>query len=123
MLLINGSFESIEKVPWATYQQTVGVREGAAKFMNHLRDCSWWPNAWLDDASGSLSSSEIRKHGVLKNARRMGNELTLMVEYNGVTYKAIINPNLSEDFLILLRHILLQHWGQPMDVVENIEID
>ena len=88
-----------------------------------LRDYSWWPNAWVDDRSPALTTSEIRQDAVLKNVRRAGNELTLVVEQNGVIYTAQIGSQLSEDFLILLRHILLQHWGEPIADVESVEIN
>ena len=91
--------------------------------MRHLRDFTWWPNAWLDEASRSLSSSEIRKDGVLIIVRHFTNRLTVVVDYHGVIYTAAIHSNLSDDFLIRLRHILLQHQGEPMEMVENIEID
>lgn len=74
--------------------------------------------------SGSCSAPSVKdENGVLKNVRTQPGGLTLMVDQNGVIYTARIVTNLSEDFLILLRHILLQHRGEPMDVVENIEID
>jgi len=95
----------------------------AAKSMRHLRDFTWWPNAWFDEASRSLSSSEIRKDGVLKLVRCFTNRLTLVVDYNGVFYRAEIYANRSDDFLIRILHILLQHQGEPMEMVENIEID
>ena len=74
--------------------------------------------------SGSCSAPSVEdKNGVLKNVRTQPGGLTLMVDQNGVVYTARIVNNLSEDFLILLRHILLQYRGEPMDVVKNIEID
>ena len=91
--------------------------------MRHLRDFTWWPNVWRDEASRSLSSSEIRKDGVLKYVRRFTNRLSLVVDYHGVFYRAEIFANPSDEFLIRLRHILLQHQGEPMEMVENIEID
>jgi len=44
------------------------------------------------------------------------------VELNGVTYTAKIATQLSEDFLILLRHMLLQHWGEALEAVENVDV-
>ena len=91
--------------------------------MAQLRYCGWWPNGWLDESGGfPATAAEIRKGGVLKNARPVPDGLTLMVDHNGVTYTAQIAANLSEEFLILLRHILLQHWGEPMEAVEDIDI-
>jgi len=60
---------------------------------------------------------------VLKIVRCFTNRLTLVVDYNGVFYRAEIYGNPSDDFLIRLLHILLQHQGEPMEMVENIEID
>jgi hypothetical protein len=91
--------------------------------MTRLRDFSWWPNAWTSEKGGSHSPIEIRKKGLLKNVRRIGNELTLILECDGVIFTATIGSHLSEDFLILLRHILLQHWGEPISAVEEFEVD
>lgn len=87
-----------------------------------LTDFSWWPTDWTNDAQGaSLPAKEIRERGVLKNAR-LSEGLILTVELNGVIYTAKITTRLSTDFLILLRHILLQHWGELITTVENAEI-
>jgi len=92
--------------------------------MTRLRDFSWWPNAWSsENVSSHTPIDTIRGKGVLKNVRRMGNELTLILECNGATCTAKIGSHLSEDFVILLRHILLQHWGEPISAVEEFEVD
>ena len=91
--------------------------------MTRFRDFPWWPNAWVDDENQWLSTSELRKTAVLKNVRKMGAEIALIVEHNGASYTAKVDSQLSADFLILLRHILLQNWGQPLSVVEDIEVD
>jgi len=90
--------------------------------MARLKDFPWWPRAWVTEKGSSPATAEISKHGVLKNVRRFVGGLTLLVDYNGVIYTAIIDSNLSEDFLILLRHIMLQKWGEPMEVVESSDI-
>lgn len=97
-------------------------RGGRSPAMTRLRDFSWWPNSWTNEAGASLTTAEIKQHGVLTNARRLFDGLSLTVDHNGVVYTAKITAHLSEDFLILLRHILLQHWGEPMKVVENFDI-
>ena len=61
--------------------------------------------------------------GVLKNVRRKDNELLVIVEHGGDVRTARIASQLSFDFLILLRHILLQHWGESLSTVQNIEVD
>src|SRR5262245_18660872 len=91
--------------------------------MPRLCDSPWWPNTWINEMGGSRSHSEIRKSGVLKNVRRSKDQLTLIVECNGAICTAQIDSQLSADFAVLLRHVLLQHWGQPISVVENIEIE
>jgi hypothetical protein len=91
--------------------------------MTRLRDCPWWPIAWISGNGGSYGPIEIRKKGVLKNVRRMGKELTLVLKCDGAIFTASIGPNLSVDFSVLLRHVLLQHCGEPISVVEHIEID
>ena len=90
--------------------------------MTKLRDFSWWPSAWIDKSGGSISPTEIT-NAPLKNVRRAGRELILMVEHNGSVCTATFGSSLSEDLIILLRHILLQHWGEPVSAVEHIEID
>jgi hypothetical protein len=90
--------------------------------MTRLRDFPWWPTAWTSENGGSHGPIDIRKKGILKNVRRMGKELTLISECNGVIFTATIGPHLSEDISILLRHILLQHWGEPISSVENVEV-
>ena len=90
--------------------------------MNRLGEFSWWPVTWLDDKSRSVSPTDIRENAVLKKVRRRGVELTLIVDHKGATCTAKIVAHLSEDFLILLRHVLLQQWGEPISAVENFEI-
>lgn len=90
--------------------------------MNRIGEFAWWPKTWLDDQSGSVNPTDIRESGVLKNVRRTGDELTLIVDHKGATCTAKIVAQLSDDFLILLRHVLLQHWGEPISTVENFEI-
>ena len=91
--------------------------------MARLRDFPWWPSAWVSETGSSPTTEEISKYGILKNVRRMGNELTLILECNGVIFTATIGAQLSVDLLILLRHILLQQWGESMESVENIDFD
>lgn len=86
--------------------------------MARLGDFSWWPSSWSDQNGASFTSID----GVLRNVRRSGKELILILENNGSMIMAQVNPQNSEDFVILLRHILLQHIGEPMSVVENIDM-
>jgi hypothetical protein len=90
--------------------------------MSCLKDFSWWPTQWTNAKVASLTTEEIKQQGVLKNARLSAEGLTLVSELNSVVYTAEITARLSEDFMILLRHILLQHWGEPITNVENVEI-
>lgn len=53
----------------------------------------------------------------------MGKELTLILKSDGAIFTATIGPNLSVDFSVLLRHLLLQHCGELISDVEHIEID
>jgi hypothetical protein len=91
--------------------------------MTCLKEFPWWPTAWVEERGGSASPTEVSKDAVLKNARRVPGGLTLVVDHNGVTYTAQIAVHLSEDVLILLRHILLQHWGEPLAAVENFDVN
>jgi hypothetical protein len=91
--------------------------------MTVLRDFSWWPTVWTSENGSSLIPIDIRENGVLQNVSRKGTELTLILECNGVICTAKIDSALSEEFVILLRHILLQHWGEPISSVENIEVN
>jgi hypothetical protein len=82
-------------------------------------------NAWVAQTGTSPMPAEISRDGVFKNARPSDDGLSLMVDYKGVSCTGMITrpSNLSEDSFILLRHILLQHHDQPMEAVENIDID
>ena len=93
--------------------------------MAPLKDLPWWPTVWVSQTGDSHTSAEISRDGVLKNVRLLDNGLSLVVDYKGVVCTGVITrpSDLSQDSLILLRHILLQCWGQPMDVLENIDID
>jgi hypothetical protein len=91
--------------------------------MTQLRDFDWWPSTWIYETGSSFAPTEIGKDAVLKNVRRMYGSLTLVAAHNGVIYTAKVNPYRSEDFLILLRHILLQHWGEPISAVEQFEVN
>ena len=90
--------------------------------MARLRDFPWWLSTWVSKTGSSPATAEMSKHGVLKNVRLLRDGITLIMDHNGVIYTSKITPHLSEDFLILLRHILLQQWEQPMEVVENSDI-
>ena len=47
----------------------------------------------------------------------------IVVEAKGITYRATVDPGGSEDTLILLRHILLQYYGQSVEVISRLNID
>jgi hypothetical protein len=91
--------------------------------MTRLKELPWWPTIWIAQTGNAPTATEISKNGALNNVQRLPNGLTLLVDHNGIICTAIVNPALSEDALILLRHILLQYRGQPMEVVEAIDID
>lgn len=82
----------------------------------------WWPTAWVPEKSASVAPTDISKDAVLTNARRVPGGLTLVADQNGVIYTATVGSHQSEDFLILLRHILLQHWGEPISAVEDFDV-
>jgi|GEM_PF-7049061 len=90
--------------------------------MARLLDYPWWPRDWRRGERGPAKPPEVRK-AVLKNVRRGAHDLTLIAEYNGVIFTATIGSQLSDEFLILLRHILLQHWGDTISDVETLEAD
>jgi hypothetical protein len=88
-----------------------------------LRDFSWWPKVWYDKVNRSVSPTVIRNEAVLTNVRLSDTRLTLISQMSGATFTAKTDHFvLSVDFLILLRHILLQHYGEPISDVENILI-
>jgi hypothetical protein len=87
--------------------------------MLRLRDFPWWPNACIDERGRLLNPTDA----VLKNVRRLGNELLLILECEGTTYTAKAGAHLPENDLILLCHILLQHYGLPLSEVENFDVD
>jgi hypothetical protein len=78
----------------------------------------------LGSGDGQLSHSrrDNQEWGV-EECSVLPRGLLLVVDDNGVICTATIASNLSADFFILLRHILLQHWGEPMEVVENIDLN
>lgn len=62
--------------------------------------------------------------GIFQNARHVPDGLSLEAEHDGVICTAIISSaKLSQDDLILLRHILLQHCGKEMRIVADLNID
>ena len=88
-----------------------------------LRDFSWWPTVWYDKVNRSVSPTLIQNEAVLTNVRLSNTRLTLISQMNGATFTAKTDEFvLSADFLILLRHILLQHYGEPISAVEKILI-
>jgi hypothetical protein len=91
--------------------------------MARLESFPWWPTTWGVQSGHAPTPAEISRDGVLKNVRLLDDKLSLVVDYTGVICTATVMPNLSQDAVILLRHILLQHVGQPMEVVEKIDID
>jgi hypothetical protein len=91
--------------------------------MTQLKEFPWWPTIWSAEKGNDPTPAEIAKHGVLKNVRRVSHTLTLVIDHKGVICTAIIVPNVCEDILILLRHILLQHCGESIELVEKIEFD
>lgn len=91
--------------------------------MPQLKTLQWWPTNWLARDGRALAADEVRKHGVLAKVGRSSDTLTLVVDCRGVECTATVSPDLPEDTLILLRHILLQRHGEPMTLVEDLDID
>jgi hypothetical protein len=91
--------------------------------MARLKELQWWPTLWGTEAGNTPTAEEISNNGVLKNVRRFPDGLTFMVDHKGVICTTIVTPKVSRDALILLRHILLQYCGQPMAVIEAMDID
>jgi hypothetical protein len=92
-------------------------------FMTSLNKFQWWPKYWLAQAGSNPTTAEISKHGTLTNVQMLDGSLRLVVDYMGTSCTGTISPGLSKDALILLRHILLQHYGERMEIVEQIDID
>jgi len=91
--------------------------------MARLKSFPWWPTTWGVQDGHAPIPAEICRDGVLKNVRLLDDSLGLVVDYKGAICTATVMPNLSKDAVILLRHILLQYFGQPIEVVEKIDID
>lgn len=91
--------------------------------MAKLKTLQWWPRAWLSNGGSTHTAEEVRKHGVLNNVSRSMDTLTLIADCNGAICTATITPHLSEEMLILLRHIFLGYYGQPMAVIEDLDIE
>src|SRR5262245_2033704 len=86
-----------------------------------LCEFPWWPKTWTDEWGRSPDPIELRETAVLKYARKSDDDLIVILEHEGAICTAKI-AQLSEDFVILLRHILLRHCGEPISAVENIEV-
>lgn len=91
--------------------------------MPQLKTYPWWPSAWLVEGGPQLNAEEVRKQGVLKNVSRSEYTLTFVVDCAGSICRATVHPHLPEDTLILLRHILLRLYGEPIAVVEDLDVD
>ncbi len=91
--------------------------------MPRFKEYPWWPTTWEAQAGQKPTPEKISRGGLLRNVRLLGrHDLSFVVDHKGATYTATVTPNLPEDTLILVRHILLQQWGEPMNVVEEIEL-
>ena len=91
--------------------------------MIRLKELPWWPTIWAAQTGSPCTAEEINRDGVLLNVQRSQTSLTLLVDHKGIICSATVRPKVSEDALILLRHILLQQYGHPMEVVGNLGID
>lgn len=60
---------------------------------------------------------------MLKNVRRLQDGLSLVIDYKGVDCMAAVMLGFSEDTLILLRQILLQRFGEPIALIEDLDIN
>ena len=69
------------------------------------------------------TTEEVRSNGVLKNVRRSADSLTLVVDCKDIICMATITPHFPEDTLILLRHIFLGYYGQPMAIIEDLDFE
>lgn len=92
--------------------------------MPRLKDYPWWPNVWATPNGSGIADDAIVRAGIFQNARRVLGGLNLEVEYRNVICTARINSSdMSLDHLILLRHILLQHYREPMRIVADLDFD
>ena len=89
-----------------------------------LKDYPWWPTVWATPAGWFITDDEMIRVGLFQNARRVAGGLSLEAAHGGVICTARINSSeMSLDQLILLRHILLQHYREPMRIVADLEFD
>ena len=89
-----------------------------------LRTLPWWPTEWFRDGGRTFIGQEVRKSGIVKTVRPLfGNVLIIVVECKGELCTSTITAPFSDDILILLRHILFQHYGERIENVENLNID
>lgn len=92
--------------------------------MPRLKDYRWWPTVWVSSAGWCLTNEEIIRVGRFHNAKHVTDGLRLEAEHQGVICTATINHlEMSEDSLILLRHILLQYYREEMQIVANLDIE
>lgn len=91
--------------------------------MRRLRDYPWWPTVWFSP-TGWYLTHEVIRGGIFRNSRRVAGGLSLEVEHEGIVCTATIeSSNISQENVILLRHILLQHCGEEMRLVADLNID
>jgi hypothetical protein len=75
------------------------------------------PKVW-----DSISSEEIRLHGILKNCRLSREGLTLVVDYEGQPCNGLISSELSPRLdLAKLHHFLLPHYDKSMQEVDSLD--
>ena len=92
--------------------------------MPQLKTYPWWLTAWSAERdSDSLTPDKIRKNGVLKNARRQSDGLSLAAGCKGTLWVVTIRPHLAQDGLILLRRVLLQVIEQSVEIIETLDLD
>lgn len=93
--------------------------------MNRLRDYYWWQDiSWSSRSGISPNASQISKDGAFESCRLTNRGLHIVVNYKDLTCSAIITPSHAPNVdLTKLRDILLPYRGQPMQVLQNLEID
>jgi len=92
--------------------------------MAKLKDHPFWLGVWVSVGGSAPNAGEIRQDGVFETCSLSSKGLQIVVDYKGQTVSVFISFEQAGDLdLTKLRDLLLLYKGQPMRVVEDLEID
>ena len=89
-----------------------------------LRDFTWWPGKWNTIYYQDVQPDQVAKVGIFQTCKLTSRGLMIEVSYHGITVLGRMPQpsfNLPEN-LVGLRDFLLQHTGEPLATVEDLEV-